>query len=129
MANNIIETSDPGIVVKEIQIKLSDEKFKVALSRTYERAISDAEKPKFRKNYGVFLSVAGTLCLSLLTSNFQDIGEISAWNVTGIAWTVCIICAILGFVLMGMRVFEKEHSSTKERDCAVDEIFNECVSK
>jgi len=129
MANNIIETSDPGIVVKEIPIKLSDEKFKNALSRTYERAQKDTEKPNFKKAYSVFLSIAGTLFLSLLTSKFQKIGQVSANAVTCIVWIACVFCAVLGFILMGLRVSEKVHSDTGVRDSAVDEIFNECVNK
>ena len=35
MSNSIIEQSDPGIVAKETPVRLSDEKLKNMLSRTY----------------------------------------------------------------------------------------------
>ena len=132
MANNIIDiidTKDPGIVVKETSIRLSDEKFKNALSRTYEKAQSDASAIKFRKYFGVFLSIAGTLFLSLLTATFGAVGMISAAWVTGIAWFICIGSAILGFILMGMCVTEKMKTDTSLRDEAVNEIFEEFVPK
>ena len=132
MANNItdiIDTKDPGIVVKETSIRLSDEKFKNALSRTYEKAQSDTSTIKFKKYYGVFLSIAGTLFLSLLTATFESIGKISAEWVTGIAWFICIGSAVLGFVLMGVSVSEKMKTDTSLRDAAVNEILGEFVPK
>lgn len=132
MANNftdIIDTKDPGIVVKETSIKLSDEKFKNALSRTYEKAQSDASAIKFRKYYGVFLSIAGTLLLSLLTANFGSVGNISSARVTSIAWGIFIGSTVLGFVLMAMSVCDKMKTDTALRDDAVNKIFTEFVPK
>ena len=48
MSNSIIEQSDPGIVAKETPVRLSDEKLKNMLSRTYERAQKDMSVVKFR---------------------------------------------------------------------------------
>ena len=129
MANNIIDRSDSGIVVTETKVVLSDEKLKGALSKTYEQAQKDILKPKFHKWYNVFLSIAGTLFLTLLTSNFNDIVNISSKTVTIIAWILCGICAILGFILMGLHVSDKIHNNTNERDKAVDEIFNQYCLK
>lgn len=128
MANNIIDTSDPGIVVKEIPIKISDEKFKGALSRTYEHAQKDMSSFKFRKFYSVFLSVASTLFLSLLTSDFRAIGSLNAEFVTNLAWFFCIGSAIIGFILMALRVSEKTKNDTAERDAAVEKIFKQFIS-
>lgn len=129
MPNNIIEQSDPGIVAKETPVRLSDEKLRNMLSRTYERAQKDMSATKFRKFYSVFLSVAGTLFLSLLTSTFDAVGKISAETVTIIAWIICVSSAILGFILMGLTVSEKTKSDTVDRDKAVDEVFNLYFSK
>ena len=132
MANNIIDiidTKDPGIVVKETSIRLSDEKFKSALSRTHEKAQSDASEIKLRKHFSVFLSIAGTLFLSLITATFGAIGKISAERVTDIAWFLCIVSAIWGFILLGMLVSEKMKTDMTLRDKAVNEIFEEYVSK
>lgn len=125
MPNNIIEQSDPGIVAKETPVRLSDEKLRNMLSRTYERAQKDMSAVKFRKFYSIFLSVAGTLFLSLLTSTFGSVGKISAGAVTVIVWMVCIGSAVIGFILMGLTVSEKTKNDTADRDKAVDEVFNQ----
>jgi len=129
MPNNIIEQSDPGIVAKETPVRLSDEKLRSMLSRTYERAQKDLSAPKLRNHYSIFLSIAGTLFLSLLTSTFGPIGSMSAENVTIFAWVICIVSALLGFVLMGMAVSQKTQSDTSARDAAVSEVFNSSFSE
>lgn len=129
MPNGIIEQSDPGIVAKETPVRISDEKLKNMLSRTYERAQKDMSVVKFRNYYSVFLSIAGTLFLSLLTSTFGAVGNISAECVTKFAWITCIASATLGFVLMGMTVSDKTKNDTSERDQAVSEVFELYFSK
>ena len=129
MANKIIDSSDPGIVAKETTVHLSDEKMRSIMSRTYERAQKDAETVKFHKFYSVFLSIAGTLFMSLLTSTFNDIGSVKAATVTTWAWIVCIISALLGFVLLGVHVTDKTKNHTCERDEAVDELFEKAFSQ
>ena len=129
MPNNIIEQGDPGIVAKETPVRLSDEKLRNMLSRTYERAQKDMSKTKFHNFYSVFISIAGTLFLSLLTSTFGAVGKISAEIVTTIAWILCIASAVLGFVLMGVAVTIKTKNDTTDRDKAVDEVFNQYFSK
>lgn len=123
MANKIIDSTDPGIVAKETTVHLSDEKMRGVMARTYERAREDAESVKFHKFYGVFLSIAGTLFLSLLTSTFNDIGTFKAETITIIAWGMCAVSAVLGFILLGVHVTDKIKNHTNERDEAVDELF------
>ena len=123
--NNIINSSDPGMVVKETTVHLSDEKLRSVLLHTYERAQKDMSNIKFRNFYGVFLSIAGTLLLSLLTSTFGSIGTLSASIVTIIAWAIFIVSAILGFILLGISVVGKSNNNTSERDVAIDEIFKQ----
>ena len=127
MASKIIDSSDPGIVVKETTIHLSDEKLRGVLLRTYEHAQKDMGKFKFHKFYDVFLSIAGTLFLTLLTTEFNQVGALSAVVVTGIAWTICVLCGILGFILMGVRVDEKTKSHTEERDAAINKVLDEIL--
>ena len=129
MANNIIDRADPGIVITETSVTLSDEKLKSALSKTYEQAQKDMSKPKFHKWYSVFLSIAGTLFLTLLTSQFNDIGAISAEILTNISCVVCVICGVLGFILLGINVSSKIHSNTNDRDNAVNQVFSNYCSK
>lgn len=129
MANKIIDSTDPGIVARETTVHLSDEKLRGIMSRTYERAQKDAETIKFHKFYSVFLSIAGTLFLSLLTSSFNDIGPFNSEVVTVIAWIICGITTIFGFILMGIHVVDKTKKHTSERDAAVDEIFEKNFTK
>lgn len=129
MANKIIDSSDPGIVVKETIIQMSDEKLKGVLSRTYERAQEDTGLFKVYKCYSVFLSIAGTLFLALLTSTFGSIGKVSAETVTVLVWFICIGCALVGFVLMGIAVSKKTRNDTKARDQAVNEMFEQNLSR
>ena len=127
MANNIIDTADPGIVVKETPIKISDEKFKGALSRTYEQAQKDMNAFKIEKLFSIFLSIAGTLFLTLLTSDFRAIGTIEAECVKRIAWGICVVSAVAGFILMALRVSVKTKNDTAERDAAVEKIFTQYI--
>lgn len=123
---NIISSSD-RYVVKETSVHLSDEKLRTALSRAYEKAQKDMNEFKLRKYYSIFLSVASTLFLSLMTSEFKSIGQISAQTVTFGAWVLCIVCAVEGFILLAMHVSEKTQNNTSNRDKAVDEIVKQYI--
>lgn len=124
MAIKIIDSTDPGVVVRESTVHLSDEKLKNVLLRTYERAQQDRDIIKLHRFYSVFLSIAGTLFLSLLTSDFHSIGPFSAGFVTGFAWFVCAGSAIGGFILMAVHFSCKSKNDTVSRDAAVNEIFD-----
>ena len=125
MASKIIDTSKNPIVVEETPIHLTDEKLRNVLSHTYERAQEDMNIPKLRKHYGSFLSIAGTLFLTLLTSNFKTIGILSAELVNGIAIALCFLFAVFGFILLGMNVSDRMKHSSMERDKAVDEMIKQ----
>lgn len=122
--NSIIDQNDSGIVVKETSVKISDEKLKNMLSKAYERAQQDANKIVLNKYYGVFLSIAGTLVVTLVTSEFRSLGCFSSGAVTDIVWVICIICALVGFILLWLNVKEKTSYKTNARDQAVDEIMS-----
>lgn len=125
---NIIDTKDEGIVVKETLISISDEKLRNSLSRAYEEAQKDMSKFHFYNLYSVFLSVASTLFLSLLTSDFHGIGSMTAETVTFYAWAICIGCGILGGILGCYKVTQKTNNDTDERDNAVRKVFNQHIS-
>ena len=129
MGKNIIDSSNPGIVVTETSIRLTDEKLRSILLRVYERAKKDANICKLHNYYSVFLSVSGTLFLSLLTSTFGSIGHIQAKTVNGVVWTICIVSALLGFILLGIHVTSKTKTDTSDRDKAVNEILDEYLFK
>ncbi len=123
MQTNIIDKSAPGIVMHETQIYLSDEKLKSILLRTYEAALRDADARKYYKTYSVFLSIAGTLLITLLTSSFESIGQISAEVITKIAWVVFSGCTVLGFWFLSIAVRRKMSYDTTARDKAISEII------
>ena len=127
MTNNIINQADPGIVVKESVIHLSDEELNNVLLRTYERAQQDAQAVKFHKFYGVFLSIAGTLFLTLLTSDFRNLGSIKAEAVNEIAWIVFSLSAVIGIVLLIVNFRKQAKNNTIERDKAVEEILQQYI--
>ena len=125
MAKKIIDHTDPGIVMQETIIHLTDEKLKGILLRTYEKAQKDASDKRWYESYGVFLSVAGTLFLTILTSTFNPICGIAADIVTGIVCWICGISAFVGFAAMYMTVKEKIKNDTNRRDDAIKEIFEQ----
>lgn len=126
---NIIDTKDEGIVVKETPISISDEKLRNSLSRAYEEAQKDMSTFHFYNLYSVFLSIASTLFLSLLTSDFHEIGAITADQVTIGAWVICIGSGFLGGILACYKVFQKTKNDTSNRDVAVKKVFNQHIQK
>ena len=126
---NIIDTKDEGIVVKETLISISDEKLKNSLSRAYEEAQKDMSKFHFYNLFSVFLSIAGTLFLSLITSNFNAIGSITSETVTIGAWAICIISGFSGVILACYKVSQRTKNDTSSRDNAVKKVFHEHISR
>lgn len=126
---NIIDTKDEGIVVKEIPISISDEKLRNSLSCAYEEAQKDMSTFHFYNLYSVFLSIASTLFLSLLTSDFHAIGYITAEKVTIGAWVICISSGFLGAILACYKVSQKAKNDTSNRDVAVKKVFTQHIQK
>jgi len=83
----------------------------------------------FYNLYSVFLSIASTLFLSLLTSDFHAIGSITAEKVTSGAWIVCIGSGLLGTFLACYKVSQKTKNDTSNRDDAVEKVFNQHIQK
>ena len=126
---NIIDTKDEGIVVKERPISISDEKLRNSLSRAYEEAQKDMSEFHFYNLYNVLLSIASTLFLSLLTSDFHAIGAITAENITICAWVICIGSGFLGGILACYKVSKKTKNDTSNRDAAVKKVFDQHISR
>lgn len=123
MDNNIIETSEAEIVIRETPIRLSDEKLKSALLRAYEKGQENATKPKFHNHFWEFLSVAVSLLYTLLTSEFKSVGCVSSDFFKYFTIVLFIACATIGIILMLIAFNEKTKSKTEERDIAVNDIF------
>lgn len=124
---NIIDTKDEGIVVKETPISISDEKLRNSLSRAYEEAQKDMSKFHFYNLCSVFLSIASTLFLALLTSDFHAIGSLTAETVTVGAWAICIGSGFLSVILTCYKVSKKTENDTSTRDAAVEKVFKQLV--
>lgn len=83
----------------------------------------------FYNLYSVFLSIASTLFLSLLTSDFHAIGYITAEKVTIGAWVICISSGFLGAILACYKVSQKTKNDTSNRDVAVKKVFTQHIQK
>lgn len=83
----------------------------------------------FYNLYSVFLSIASTLFLSLLTSDFHAIGSITAGQVTKGAWVICIGSGFLGAILACYKVSQKTKNDTSNRDVAVKKVFTQHIQK
>ena len=83
----------------------------------------------FYNLYSVFISIASTLFLSLLTSDFHAIGAITAEKVTIGAWVICIGSGFLGAVLACYKVSQITKNDTSNRDVAVKKVFNQHIQK
>lgn len=129
MANNSIIQSNQGIVLEETQVTLSDEKLNGMLLRTYEKAVKDVSRWRFYKLYGTFLSIAGTLLVTLLTSSFNSVGQISAESIRIGAIIATVLFGLLGFVCLALSVNQKKRSDTEIRDASIKEIVNNYYKK
>lgn len=127
MDEMIIDISDPGIVFKETQITISDEKLNSMLLSAYEAAQKDSNKFKLHSLWGICWSIAGTLLMSLLTSTFNKIGSIEANVVTNWAIALCALFAFLGLLLAIWRINEKSSIDTENRDNAVNKIYKDSL--
>lgn len=93
------------------------------------KRLHDMSTFHFYNLYSVFLSIASTLFLSLLTSDFHAIGAITADQVTIGAWVICIGSGFLGGILACYKVFQKTKNDTSNRDVAVKKVFNQHIQK
>ena len=129
MANNLIDTSLGDIVIQEKPIRVTDEKLSNMLSKTYEQARKDACKFKFYKHYGVFLSMAGTLFITLLTTTFHDFLGIDSKTISAIFWVAFVLTLITGIILAVICASKQRNDENDERDLAVEKILNNIKDK
>ena len=126
---NIIENNDIGIVLREVPVKLSDEKLKSMLSCAYERAQQDMSDKKWYDYYDVAISVAFTLFITLLVSDFKPILNLTAKEVTIFAWGLLVIVLGFGVVSAFAMLSDKKNVDTTKRDEAVNDIYEHNCSK
>ena len=129
MANNLSLISNDKIIVQERSIQVTDEKLNRLLLTTYEKARKDANTFKLYNHYGVFISIAGSLIIPLLTSTFHDFGKISGKTLTGITWGLFAASLIFGIILALIRASKQGSDEHDERDKTVGEIIEKIVSE
>lgn len=121
--NNIIDSKDPGIVVNETKITISDEKLSSLLLKAYEAAQQDSRIFRIHDLWGIFWSIAGTLVVALITTDkFASIGPFESEGTRILIIIVCVITTIIGIVLSICRVREKAKNDIISRDKAVEKI-------
>ena len=126
--SNIVQ-SDSGIIMQEPSITLTDEKMNGILLHTYERAVKDVNKWHFYKLYGTFLSIGGTLTVTLFTSSFNDVLMLDAETIKNITVFVAIAFLIAGFICLGISVNQKKKNDVDARDKAIKELFGKYAVK
>lgn len=119
-----IDTITGSIVCTETSIKLTDEKLRGILSKVYETARKDAQKFNLHNHYGVFLSVAFSLIIPLLTSEFQTFGIISADILSGVCWFAFVVCLLVGVGLAISYASNAAINETSERDKAIESMMD-----
>ena len=120
----ISDSSGIDIILEEKNVKVSDEKLKSMLSEAYEAAQCKSDEFRFSKLWNVFLSISGTLLLSIFTASFNEIGYLSANEVRNLVFFVCTVFGILGFVLLICRSNRTIKNRVSERNDAVDMIMS-----
>ena len=129
MAGKIIEHNDSGIVVREVPVKLSDEKLRGMLSCAYEKAQKDMSDKNWYDYYDVAISIAFTLFLTLLVSDFKPICGFTIKEITFGAWVIFVIALGFGVVSAMAMLSHKKSIDTTKRDKAVEEIFKQHCTK
>lgn len=123
MGNLNITTKDDNIVCKETSIKLSDEKLKNVLSKAYETARKDARKLKWYKHYGVLLSIAFTLIVTLFTAEFKSFWIFDGECLKIVFAIISAICLIVGLIMLITYATLKDNTLMDERDIAIENII------
>lgn len=124
MENTLIDSSSGDIIIQEKAIRISDEKLSSMLLKTYEQAREDAGKFKLYKYYGVFLSIAFTLFITLLTTSFNDFLGIAGEVISLIFWVVFALSLASGTVLAVICASNMRNNQNSERDMAIEKVLN-----
>lgn len=125
-----ILTSSERIVCKETPITLSDEKLKRLLSSIYERARQDANVFHLYKHYGIFLSMGGSLLLTLLTTErFISLGGASGNTIRLILGIVCAVSLLFGLILAISGISQRLKNENSDRDEAINDSLREIIKE
>lgn len=120
-----IVTDSVGIVCLETKVDISDEKLKGLLMRAYESARKDARAFRVSKLYGILLSIAGTLFLTLLTADFKDVLGMESSVITTIAWLICAFCFVVGMIFCIVNSNKSSEDEIDGRNKTVQEILSD----
>ena len=117
------------IVVENQNVKLSDDKLYIIQLKTYELAEINTKQFRLSNLWPTCLSIAGTLLLTLLTSEFHSVGKLDSEKVTIVAGCLMAIFLVLGIVFL-IHLHNSDNSShNKERDEAIEKAKTEIIKK
>lgn len=130
-ATKAISSEKEDLIVENQNIKMNDDKLYRLQQLTYEKAVQNCNKIHPSSAWPVCLSIAATLFLTLLTSDFKSVGCVDADLVKKIAVGLCVLAVILFVVFLCVSFSRKPFSSkvTEERERAITEARNEIISK
>ena len=118
-----IKLSGKPVIVSDTQIQLSDQKLRSLLSAMYEKGENDARRFSPWKSYAPCFSVALTLLIALLTSEFHPVFGFSSETVTAVAFFLLSVSALLGFVFLLYGFQVRNSDLTEKRDKAIEETM------
>ena len=123
MSDQIIDSFDPGIVLKETKITVSDERLRNLLIKTYETAQKECEKFRIYNLWSTSLSFSGALFLSLLTSDFKTIGAIDAALVKLVIEALMAMSLMVAIALLALKMHNGVMMASDARDKAIEDIL------
>lgn len=128
MANNLskVQIADDSFCAK-LQIKqfvITEDRFRISLSNVYEEGVKDSEEVKWFDAYPVSLSVSGTLLLTCLTSQFNDLSKFISYaskdNLTIGAWILFALSFLYGIIAALFMRIQKKKDVFRQRDEAIN---------
>lgn len=126
---NKIGSSGKPVVVSDTQLQLSDERLRRILGAMYEKGESDGRRSSPWKSCAPYFSIAFTLLLTLMTSDFRSILGMSSETIAKIAILLLLASLAVGiFLLLWTRNARNNHFYEK-RDKAVEEALKQLKIK
>lgn len=124
---NSIATDNGDIIYKDSKIIIPNEKLKSILSKTYEKARSDAQKFHLYDHWPACFSFAFTSSIPLWTANFHDFWGISSSALKNLVTFLSLGSLFFGIVLLLYSVSCKSNKDDEhlERDKTVDETIQD----
>lgn len=126
-------TIDSDRMVLDVnQITLTVEQLTVAMNNVYETSYSRVNDFRWYELYPVAFSVAATLFLTCLTSDFKDFSNEIPWlnpgRMTFSAWGLLFICLLFGMICVCRKSHKSDNVFVDRNNTVICEI-NKLQSK